>query len=118
MDQSKSLYLNVYEICIDEDFLKEPSLIEAFLYECQCSLFLVDITNKNSFKLIKELINLIKPSNFPYLKKILVLNKLDLEVMRQISSFEIKEYLNSNTSIDSQEISIKNGKNLKELLKK
>ena len=38
--------------------------------------------------------------------------------MRQISSFEIKEYLNSNTSIDSQEISIKNGKNLKELLKK
>ena len=118
MDQSKTLDLNVYEIRIDEDFLKDPSLIETFLYECQCALFLVDITNQDSFKLIKELINLIKPSNFPYLKKILVQNKLDLESTRQITSFEIKEYLDNNNSIDSQEISIKNGENVKELLKK
>ena len=118
MDQSKTLDLNVYEIRVDEDFLKDSSLIETFLYECQCALFLVDITNQDSFKLIKELINLIKPSNFPYLKKILVQNKLDLESTRQITSFEIKEYLDNNNSIDSQEISIKNGENVKELLKK
>ena len=118
MDQSKSLDLNTYEIRIDEDFLKDPSLIETFLYECQCALFLVDITNQDSFKLIKDLINLIKPSDFPYLKKILVQNKLDLESTRQITSFEIKEYLDSNQSLDSQEISIKNGENVKELLKK
>ena len=118
MDQSKSIDLNAYEIRVDEEFLKNQSLIETFLYECQCALFLVDITNQDSFKLIKDLINLIVPSNFPYLKKILVQNKLDLESTRQITSFEIKQYLDSNTSLDSQEISIKNGENIKELLKK
>jgi small GTP-binding protein len=102
---------------INEEFLKDPTLIETFLYECQCALFLVDITNQESFKLIKDLINLIKP-NIPYLKKILVQNKLDLESTRQVTSFEIKEYLDSNTSLDCQEISIKNGENVKELLKK
>ena len=69
-----------------------------------------------SFRLIKELIGLIKP--LPYLKRILVQNKLDLESTRQVTSFEIKEYLDSNTSLDGQEISIKNGENVKELLKK
>ena len=118
MDQSKSIDLNAYEIRVDEDFLKDVSLIETFLYECQCALFLVDITNQESFKLIKDLITLIVPSKFPYLKKILVQNKLDLESTRQITSFEIKQYLDSNPSLDNQEISIKNGENLKELLKK
>ena len=55
---------------------------------------------------------------FPYLKAILVQNKLDLESTRQVSSFELKEYLESNKSLDSQEISIKNGDNIQELLKK
>ena len=116
MDQSKNLELNIYEVRIDEEFLKDASLIETFLYECQCALFLVDLTNPDSFRLIKELISLIKPLS--YLKKILVQNKLDLESTRQVTSFEIKEYLDSNTSLDSQEISIKNGENVKELLKK
>ena len=43
---------------------------------------------------------------------------MDLESTRQVTSFEIKEYLDSNTSLDGQEISIKNGENVKELLKK
>ena len=118
MEQSKSLNLNTYEIRINENFLKNPLLIETFLYECQCALFLVDITNQDSFKLIKDLISLIMPSKFPYLKKILVQNKLDLESTRQITSFEIKQYLDNNTSLDNQEISIKDGQNLQELLKK
>ena len=118
LDQSKSLDLNIYEVRIDEEFLKNPSLIDTFLYECQCAIFLVDITNQDSFKLIKDLIGLIKSEHFPYLKKILVQNKLDLESTRQVTSFELKEYLDNNTSLDSQEIDLKNGQNLKELLKK
>ena len=110
--------LNIYEVRLDEEFLKDATLIETFLYECQCALLLVDITNQDSFKLIKELNNLIDSSKFPYLKKILVQNKLDLESTRQVTSFEVKEYLDANTSLDGQEISIKNGDNLKELLKK
>ena len=56
--------------------------------------------------------------DLPYLKRIVVPNKLDLESTRQVTGFEIKEFLDTNKSIDSQEISIKNGENLKELLKK
>jgi small GTP-binding protein len=118
MDQSKSLDLNLYEVRIDEEFLKNASLIDTFLYECQCAIFLVDITNQDSFKLIKDLISLIKSENFPYLKKILVQDKLDLESTRQVTSFEMKEYLDSNTSLDSQEIDLKNGQNIKELIRK
>ena len=118
LDQSKSLDLNIYEVRIDEEFLKNASLIDTFLYECQCAIFLVDITNQDSFKLIKDLIGVIKPDNFPYLKKIFVQNKLDLESTRQVTSFEIKEYLDNNTSLDNQEIDLKNGQNLKELIKK
>ena len=118
MDQSKSLDLNLYEVRIDEEFLKNASLIDTFLYECQCAIFLVDITNQDSFKLIKDLIGIIKSEHFPYLKKIFVQNKLDLESTRQVTSFEIKEYLDNNTSLDNQEIDLKNGQNLKELIKK
>ena len=65
LDQSKSLDLNIYEVRIDEEFLKNASLIDTFLYECQCAIFLVDITNQDSFKLIKDLISVIKSEHFP-----------------------------------------------------
>ena len=118
LEQNKTLNLNIYEIRIDDDFVKNSSLIESFLFECQCVLLLIDITNSNSFILIKELINNINIDKLPYLKKILVQNKLDLESTRQVSSFELKEYLDNNKFIDGQEISIKNGDNINELLKK
>ena len=118
MENSKSLDLNLYEIRIDSNFIQNQSIIETFLYECQCAIFLVDITNQDSFKLIKDLISVIKSEHFPYLKKILVQNKLDLESTRQVTSFEIKEYLDNNTSLDNQEIDLKSGQNLKELIKK
>ena len=117
-EQNKTLNLNLYEIRIDENFVKDQELINTFLFDCQCALFLVDITNADSFKLIKELIGNINMSKYPYLKAILVQNKLDLESTRQVSSFELKEYLESTKSFDSQEISIKNGDNIQELLRK
>ena len=110
--------MNTYEIRLDEDFVKNNALIESFLFECQCALFLVDITNPDSFNLIKELITNTNLNKFKYLKSILVQNKFDLESTRQVSSFEIKEYLENNKSIDSLEISIKNGDNIQELIKK
>ena len=118
LDQSKSLDLNIYEIRIDQPFIENKSTIETFLYECQCALLLVDITNKDSFQLIKELLKAINVSKFPYLKLILVLNKLDLESTRQVTSYEVNEYLEINKNLDNQEISLKSGDNLKELLKK
>ena len=96
MENSKSLNLNLYEIRIDSSFIKNQSIIEAFLYECQCAIFLVDITNSDSFKLIKELLEVINIDIFPYLKIILVQNKSDLDGSRKVTSFEIKEFLENN----------------------
>ena len=110
--------MNLYEIRLDNNFIQNDELIESFLFECQCALFLVDITNPDSFNLIKELINNANINNFSYLKSILVQNKFDLESTRQVSSFEIKEYLENNKSIDNQEISVKNGDNIQELISK
>ena len=110
--------LNIYEIRIDENFINNKPLIETFLYECQCAIFLVDITNADSFKLIKDLLTTIEVAKFPYLKRILVQNKLDLESTRVVTSYEIKEYLDNNQNLDNQEISLKTSENLKELMKK
>ena len=118
MEDNKSLNLNIYEIRLDNDLLTNQELIECFIYECQCVLFLIDITKVESFKLTKELINIIDNNKYPYMKKILVGNKTDLESQREITNFEIKEYLERDKSIDSIEISVKNGDNIKELLNK
>ena len=118
LEQNKTLNLNIYEIRIDDEFVKNNALIESFLFECQCVLLLIDITNSNSFILIKELINNINLNKFPYTKIILVQNKLDLESTRQVSSFELKEYFDNNKSIDGHEISIKNGDNIQGLINK
>ena len=107
--------MNVYEIRIDYNFLKNNELIENFLFECQCALFLIDITNPDSFNLVKELIEIIDLDKYPYLNEILVINKVDLDSCRMISNIEIKEYLQKNKMLDSIEVSIKNGVNFQKL---
>ena len=118
MDQSKSLDLNVYEICVDSSLIQNKELIETYLFECQCALLLVDITKEDSFNLIKDLLDNINTSKFPYLKMILVLNKLDLESERAVNAADVNEFLQSHSNLGTQEISLKSGDNLKELLKK
>ena len=118
LEKNKMMYLNLYEITIDSSLIEDETLIETFLFECQCAIFLVDITKEDSFKLIKDLLKAIKFEKFPYLKKILVQNKLDVESTRKVPSFEIKEFLDSIQGLDNQEISLKNGENVQELIKK
>ena len=57
-------------------------------------------------------------NKYPYLKIILIKNKSDQESMRQISNFEIKEYLDNYKSIDAIDISTKDGENIQELINK
>ena len=110
--------LNIYEIRLDSIFIKDDVLIENFLFECQCALFLIDITNPDSFNLIKEFIKNINFNKYKYLKAILVQNKIDLENERQVTKDEIKDFIDKNNSIDIHEISIKNGDNINELVNK
>ena len=115
-DESKTLNLNIYEIKIDDNLIHNKSLINNFLYECQCALFLADITNKESFELIQKLISNIEMDKYPYLKRILIQSKYDQESNRKVSNLEFKEYLDVNKSIDGIEISSKDGTKIKELI--
>ena len=116
--QNKNLNINLYEIRIDENFNKNSELLDSFLYECQCALFLVDITNEESFELIESLISNISIDKYPYLKMILIQNKCDLENNRKISKEKFGDFINKNNSIESLEISSKDGKNIPELINK
>ncbi len=49
-----------------------------------------DITDSNSFELIKNLVNNLSEKN--YLKKIIISNKNDLESNRNVSYLELKEF--------------------------
>ena len=112
--------MNLYEVLIDENILKDNSKIHNYLFDCQCALFLVDITSNESFKLIKDLLNIIKEDLYPFLIKIMVLNKIDLNHKRQINFLEMTNFLNENSELelDNIEVSLKTEENLDELLQK
>ena len=70
---------------------------------------MIDITNNNSFQIIKNLISSIKFQK--YTKKILLINKEN-----QISEKEINEFLQLNNSFSKIEISIKDSLNYNEFI--
>ena len=75
---------------------------------------MIDITNNNSFQIIKNLISSIKFQK--YTKKILLINKIDLKSEKQISENEINEFLQLNNSFSKIEISIKDSLNYNEFI--
>ena len=89
--------MNLYEVGI-ESVIENLSLIEALLFQCKCVLFLINITRKVSFKLVKDLINIIDFDKFYYLKKIIVLNKSDL-INKENSEIEKIKYLQKKIKI-------------------
>ena len=54
----------------------------------------------------------IKSNKVPYLKKILLANKIDLGGERQVQSEEIKGFADMNQPFDVMEISVKNKQNI------
>lgn len=117
IDNSNKLNLNLYEVRIESSIIENLSLLEALLFQCKCALFLVDLTRKDSFENVKDLLNVIDFCKFRYLNGIIVFNKSDL-INRKNSEIEKLKYLQKNKKIDFIEISIKNNINLKELLKR
>ena len=85
--------------------------------DCQCALLLVDITEKESLKKIKELVKKIDIENNKYLRFLLIENKIDLESQRDISKDEINAFMEDNKQIIIQKIrlSVKNGQGFDEL---
>ena len=119
--------------------MEDNVLLETYFFECQCALFIVDITSNESFNLIRKLIknleeyfpskkneensennkdeqdNGLYSSALNYLKKILVINKIDLESERKVSQEDISSLLNEFPSLDSLEISLKTQKGIPDL---
>ena len=110
--------MNLYEIRLEDnikDFIYNKDLLKPFLFDCQCALFFIDITNYKSFELVKEFISEIDKANYPYLKIIIVENKSDL--INVIDNEEYKKYKNNNPNIDYIiKISLKTGDYLDQLL--
>ena len=106
------MYLDIYEVQINRDALNkdEKQLVATILYECQCALFLVDITSHESFEGVKNVINVIKEidnEKNPYLTKFFVCNKSDLEEKRAVSEFELKEYSEGHPTLHSMKLTLK-----------
>ena len=113
--------MNINEITVNEKLINDKDLLESYFLDCQCALFLVDITSEKSFDLIKELLeqlNLIfqKNDNSQHLRKIIIFNKIDLESKRKISQDKIDNFINKDLTIDSIEASLKTLKGIKELI--
>ena len=118
LEQNKSLDLNLYEVRIDDTLLNDETLLNSLLYECQCAIFLIDITCSESLAEAEKLLRLINRSQYPYLTCILVQNKSDEDSTRKINTMEIQNFLQKYDFLDSIEISLKTENNLKELLQK
>ena len=107
--------MDIYEIQIDE--IKEVSIYQTFLFDCQCALYMADYSNQNSFNIIKELISMLKPENNNILTNILIFNKSDTD-SKEISNNEINEFINRYTSFGRIDLSLKNEQNFSTLLEK
>jgi Ras-related protein Rab-1A len=123
-ENNQTIGLNINEIRVNQELIDDKDLLSSYMFECQCAIFLVDITSGESFTLSKNLIEKIeeiisneneenkKTNN---LKNILVINKIDLESQRKVTKDEISSLLTEIATLDSIEISLKEYKSIPEL---
>ena len=110
----KFLNINLYEIRIDDNMINNDNLLDQFFFDCQCALFLVDISNPQSFKPIEKLLTNIKENTHPYLKKIIIENKSDIKIEKVDKT--ITNFNNFFSYLDNITISLKTGDNFENLL--
>lgn len=118
IEYSSKMNFDFYEICITDQLLKDTDTLDSFLFDCQCLLLLIDITDNESFSFIKKLFKSIDFSEYSYLKLILVENKIDNENKREIKIEEINEFMKEKNIEDKIQISIKEGIGFEELVEK
>lgn len=111
--EKKNLDLNIYNIPIDETLVSKQDLINTYLFQCQCVLLFVDVTSEESFKLINNIIENINFEKIPYLRGIIVQNKIDQT--STISEENIQNIIKSKKCLETMKISLKNKNGLNEL---
>ena len=93
-------------------------IVNSLLFDCQCALFLVDITDDVSLKKVNEIAEKIDFENNPILKIIFVENKIDLENERKIDEESINQCMETYEIKEKVQISIKKGNGLENLVEK
>ena len=107
--------MNLYEIRLEDNIIDNTDLLEAFFFECQCALFLVDGKNKKSIDAVKEIMKNIENEKYPFMKRIIVENKSDIN-QEEEENKEIKNLLNYYPYLYKKDISLKTGDNFENLL--
>lgn len=109
-NESTELFLDLYETNIDNiEFLKNN--IDVLITYSECLIFMIDITSLNTFTLITQLLPMIseanknKDNNYAP-PMILISNKIDLETSREVSGFEIKEFIDQYPGMINLDLSL------------
>ena len=111
---TSNIIYNFYEVSLTEKIFNDSNIINALLLDCQCALFLLDVTNKDSLINLKQLVKENSFNEFSYLNKILVENKID-EENKDISEHEINEFMENNNINERMHISVKNNIGIEDL---
>ena len=90
--------------------------IDTLLCNSECVIFMIDITSTESFSLITKLIPKVyekMKENLQYgeIPLFFISNKIDLELKREVSGFEVKELIDHYNGINNYEISLNLEKN-------
>lgn len=96
---------------------KFNSIIEPYCHAASAILAIYDISNKESFEILKRKLDLFKENIREHTALILIGNKKDLEEQRQVSSEEAENYAKEKEYLFA-EISAKTGENFHETLNK
>ena len=115
---SKKLNIDFYEICVTQQIIDDKETLESFLFDCQCALLLIDITDKESLDFIKKLMENIDLEEYSYLKIILVEKKIDIEKLRELDNETINTFMKEKNIQDKVQLSIKEGTGLDQLIEK
>ena len=112
---TKHLDINLYVTNIDNMELIKNNL-DTLLSNSECAIFMVDITKAESFSKVSELISLVyekMKANIDVgdVPLFFISNKIDLEIKREVSGFEVKELIDHYSSINNFEISLNLEKN-------
>ena len=112
---TRRLDINLYITKTDNKDLISENL-DTILLNSECVIFMIDITSTNSFKEVSELMPLVyekMKANLQYgeVPIFFLSNKVDLEINREVSGYEVKELIDHYQGIINYEISLKLEKN-------
>ena len=109
--------MDVQEVLLREGANEEEfkAIFYCLLQDCQCFIYLIDITNEASFAAIKKLHSWVDKSQYPNLSIILASNKFDLSSDRKVPISEIDSFIAANDYMKHVEISVKSGLNFPQL---